>query len=412
MSEDLSGPGRAAPALGDDPAARGPLVFREETRDTLDTDAFWQVHGPHVVKAAAVTGAPFFYPVYRWGDLHAFSPLPLLLRKGALRVDPAAEAALRAQRHDVTPPHLFLDRDIRRLGGPPDMRPAITDRDRFAQAMAEAMQADWDAVEAANPGKTNIVLCGGRDSLNVLLLRARNPVVAYSAEPNLPLVRAFVRDNGLDIPVHPLEDRDDPTLRAREIAEACGQVDLVHWKWTVHLRQIAQAQDHAAVFWKGQFADAVLTDYWRSYTSRPGRAYRIVRRAYRKAAPHLPAGLRRGMDRPVLADFRRTIWERGAVMQGAHMGFLRSITDCLFVSAYHGPRTSAVWLAADLPRLTGADLRPAIAACLAGRAVRYPEANPAPPASTFRAGLRSMAALETALAAHGIAVVRAEGSAG
>ncbi len=378
----------------------------EEHRDILDVEAFWQVHGPHVVQAGAVSGTPFFYPVYRWRDFHSFSPFPLLQRKGNLNVDPAAEADLRGSRRDITPPHLFLDRDIRRIGGPPEMRPSITDRDVFARAMAAAMQADRDAVEAANPGKTNIVLCGGRDSLNILLLKARNPVVAYSAEPNLPLVRDFVRDNGLDIPVHRLEDRDDPALRPREIAEACGLVDLVHWKWTAQLREIAAEHGHQAVFWKGQFADAVLTDYWRSYTARPSRAYRFLRRAYRRAARHMPSAVSAMGDRHVLRDFRGAIWERGAVMQGAHMGFLRSITNCLFVSAYHGPQTSAAWLAADLPRITGGDLRPAIGARLAGRSVAYPRTNPAPPASTFRAGLRNMAALESALQEHGIAVVR------
>lgn len=293
-----------------DPA--GPAL-REEQRATLDTERFWQLHGPHVVKAGAVTGAPFFYPVYRWGDLYSFSPFPLLLRKGTLRVDPAAEADLKAHGHDVTPPRLFLDADIRRVGGPPDLHPAITDPDVFARAMADAMQSDRDAVEAANPGKTNIVLCGGRDSLNLLLLKARNPVIAFSAEPNLPLVRDFVRDNGLDIPVLRLEDIDDPALRPREIAEACGMVDLVHWKWTAHLRRIAAEHDHGAVFWKGQFADAVLTDYWRSYTASPSRPYRFLRRAYRKAAPRLPSGLTAVADRVVLRDFRQTIPDLGGV---------------------------------------------------------------------------------------------------
>jgi hypothetical protein len=374
--------------------------------EVLDCAAFWRAHGPYVVRAGQVVNPPFFYPLYRWQDLHSFSPLPLILRKGSLDVNPEAEAILRHPRGVVSPPVPFIDRDIQRLGGPPDMTPAIRDRDVFVEAMAEAMQADWTEVEAANPGKVNVVLCGGRDSLNLLLLKSVNPVVAYSAEPNCPLVREFVARNGLDIPVHRLEDRDEPALRDREIVEACGLIDLQHWRWTAHLAKIAAEHGHRAVFWKGQLADAFLTDYWRSYTAHPSRTYGYLKRGYRKAARRWPALALPALDRAVLRDFRRSLWLRGASMQGSHMGFLRSITDCLFVSGYHGPRTARVWLSGDYPALTGEDMRPAIGARLAGRAVAYPGENPAPSPSAFRAGLRGMAPLEQALGRLGIAVVR------
>jgi hypothetical protein len=86
------------------------------------------------------------------------------------------------------------------------------------------------------------------------------------------------------------------------------------------------------------------------------------------------------------------------------MGFLRSITDCLVLSAYHGPETAEVWLSADLPRVARGDLRPAIGRHLAGREIWYPETNPSPPASTFRRGWRDLDRFREAIAEFGIEV--------
>lgn len=380
------------------------LIGLQEEQPTMDCEAFWQCHNAYVVKSANAVRLPFFYPVYRWQDFYAFSPLPLLLKKGYLGIEPAVEGYLRGTKGDVMPPGLFVDPEIERIGGPPELTRTISQPDDFAEKMASAMQQDIEEIESRNPGKTNVILCGGKDSLNLLLLKWQHPTIVYSAAPNFQLVRQFVVDNRLDFEVFELQDKADPVLQTREIVEACCTVDLANWRWAGHLRGIAQSLDFQVIFWKGQFADAVLTDYWRSYTSSYSPFHRVAKKAYKRAARILPRVVTALPDRITLADFRRSIWERGAVMQGAHMGALRSITNCLFVSGYHGPQTSQVWLSGDLPRLTKGDLRPAIGRVLAGREVIYPAQNPSPPQSSFRQNLRSIEMLVTACEALGIAV--------
>ncbi len=379
---------------------------RQKEINVLNCEVFWQVHDAYIVKAAQVILPPFFYPIYQWQDLYSFSPLPLLLKKGHLAIGSLGEGYLRHTKGDATPPGMFIDPDIRRVGGPPALTRQHREPQVFVEMMAKAMQADIDEVERRNPGTTNVILCGGKDSLNLLLLAWKNPTIVYSAAPNFQLVRQFVIDNRLNLEVRELLDHTDSTLRSREIIEAFGMVNLANWRWAGHLRQIAQTLDYQAVFWKGQFADAVLTDYWRSYTSGFSKPRRTLKKVYKKIARLLPAIVTAIPDHITLLDFRRSIWERGAVMQGAHMGALRSITNCLFVSAYHGPRTSQTWLAADLPMLTQIDLRPAIGRILAGREVTYPGENPAPPLSASRQNLRSVDALVGACEDFGIPVRR------
>lgn len=382
------------------------LADRQTETDVLNCEAFWQSHEAYVVKARQATPPPFFYPIYQWQDFYSFSPVPLLLKKGHLTIGSQGEAYLQRTKGDVTPPTMFLDPEIRRIGGPPPLTRLHRDPAAFADLMAAAMQADVTEVERRNPGKTNIIMCGGKDSLNLLLLTWTNPTIVYSAAPNFQLVRQFVVDNRLDLEVRELLDPPDSSLLSREVLEAFGMVNLVNWRWASHLREIARGLDHQAVFWKGQFADAVMTDYWRSYTAGFFKPRKTLKKVYRRVARFLPDVVTAIPDRLTLLDFRRAIWERGAVLQGAHMGALRSITDCLFVSGYHGPRTSQTWLAADLPMLTRTDMRPAIGHLLAGRPVLYPAQNPAPPLSTFHRDLRSVAALVKASEDFGIPVRR------
>lgn len=377
---------------------------RVEELEVLDCQAFWQRHDSWLIRSPRVERPSFFYPVYRFGNSYSFSPLPLILKKGYLRIDPRSEEYLRHTKGDVTPPEFFIDPEIERIGGPPVLTRTLRDRQDFCQKMAIAMQDDITEIEERNSGKTNIVLCGGKDSLNLLLLNWRNPTIVYSAAPNFSLVRKFVSDNQLDFDVFELKEKGDDGLKSREVIEACCMVNLENWRWASHLRQIARSHDFQAVFWKGQFADAVLTDYWRSYTSSFSRPRRILKKIYKRAARNLPVAVTAIPDLITLADFRSSIWQRGAVMQGAHMGALRSITDCLFVSAYHGPRSAQVWLSADLPNLTPGDMRPEIGRILLGREVNYPTENPSPPASPFRKNLRSIEALEVACNALGITV--------
>lgn len=380
--------------------------------DTLDVDQFWETHDGHsLFRATSVAGQPSFYPVYRHGDLYSFSPFPLIVNKGTLVISDRAAAYLANPPGDIAPPAMFLDQEIERVGGPPRLNREISKCEAFTTAVAEALQADVDRIESKNPGTTNVILCGGKDSLNLLLLKWRNPTMVVSAMPNYPLVEKFVTDNGLSFEVMELRDFVDPGIQMREVAESCGMISLANWRWTAHLKEIADRLSGKAVFWKGQLADILLTDYWRSYTSNYSRAYRVGRKAYRKIARRLPAPLASLSDRAVYRDLSRSLWERGAAGQGAHMGMLRSVTGCLFLSAYHGPHTSKVMLAGDYTALsTHGDLRPRIGRTLFGRDVAYPASNPAPGSVPGRYTLRTLTSVADAYGSFGVEVTPSQPS--
>jgi hypothetical protein len=370
----------------------------------ISTESMWSSHDGHLFTSDRVGAVDSFYPIYRHADTYVYSILPLLAHKGTFRLNRAFVERYLDGRGDVAGPDMTIDADITRLGGPPRLLPQQSSRTAFVEAMATAMTEDVREACARNPGKTPVVLCGGKDSLNLLLIDWPVPVIVYSAEPNYPLVARFVEDNGLDMAVRRLDD-PEPTARAldREIAEAACLVDLALWKWTAQLRLIAEEMNHEVVFWKGQMADLLMTDYWRSYTSRPDSGYKFLRKLYKRGARDAPALFDGLFLSHALHDLERSIWRRVGVAQGGHLGFLRSICDALFLSAYHGPRTTAVLHAMNLPALTrDGDLRPEIGRRLLGRDVIYPATNPAPPSSPFRQNLRGVETFTAALSRLGI----------
>ena len=378
--------------------------LRVTSAEIFDTYAFWTRHDVDIIEAGHHIGEPFFYPVYRSGSAYSYSPLRLLQHTGRFEPNAQAVRALQNPHQDISDPDLFIDANITRIGAPPKLtgnRKAIP---CYVTAMSEAMQADIAEIEARNAGYTNFILCGGRDSLNMLLANWKNDVVVLSAAPNFVLVQEFVKRNKLGYEVIELMDippSDDELIR--EVAEACTLVELENWKWGTHLKQLAALVDRKAIFWKGQFADAVLTDYWRSYTYRSNRAVKFAKKVWRRTARVLPGSVTYLPDQLFLEDFRRSIWKRGAVGQGAHLGFLRSITDCLCQSAYHGPRCAAVWLDADLRVLAKRDLRHKIGEELHGGAVWYPSTNPSPPNSELRRNRRDLERFKQALSQLSIA---------
>lgn len=364
--------------------------------------AIWRRHDAYIFECPDFGAHPNFYPVYRHGDLYSFSMLPLIAAKGGLNLNPEFAALNLVEGADVARPNPTIDAEITRIGGPTALDQSITDRADFIARFSSAINRDIAETCAANPGKTHVILCGGKDSLNMLLADWPAPVVAYSAEPNFPLVRKFVAENGVDIEVRRLEDIDPGEGLAREIAEASCLVELENWKWTAHLKRIAEDLDHQVVFWKGQVADAFLTDYWRSYTSSRSAGYKFFKKAYRKLAQRAPGLVDPLFARQAVADMEQAVWERAAVGQGAHLGMLRSICNALFLSVYHGPNAYDVMRRVNFRALAHEDIRPAVGAALLGREVRYPAENPAPPASGFRKGLRTVQHYTDALNSLGI----------
>ncbi len=381
------------------PEAYREFLEQRTTRvETLDAAEMWSTHGPYIYTAEKFTGAPNFYPVYKWRDNYSFSYLALLALKGGMTLRPGFSPE---GRETPLAPLEFPDRDIERVGGARRFSNRITDPVAFAEALAGAMIEDMRAVEALNPGARNLVLCGGKDSLNILLMPWKTPPVAVSAAPNYALVRQFVEDNGLGLEVIELRDWVEEDLLEYEIAEAACQVDLHHWRWSPHLRQIAGEHDGASIFWKGQLADVTLTNFWRGYTHLPSKPLSIAMRIHKRLMTYFPK-VRSPLDPMVVRHLEESLWLRGAVAQGGHVGFLRSVCDALFLSAYHGPKATEVMFSIDPPKITGADLRVQMGEVLLGKPVRYPEHNPAPGPSHGRENLRSTARLKQALERFGV----------
>lgn len=374
------------------------VPLRTRTVDTLTEDDLWLDPGTTVWRARRFVGAPRFYPVYQRGDRYSFSPIFLLAHKRGVDLDHDFMARVDARCRSGTAYYsgtATIDRELRRLGGPTPFHRTIFRPEDYAGRLTAAMIADIDRVEAAHPDADHVILCGGKDSLNMLLLPWKRPVVALSAAPNFALVRRFIADNDLDIACHELRDEDRSTL-AREIFYNTCLSELIHCRWSGELRALAAGRANRLILWKGQVA-TFLTPSWRAYVHYTDRVDRtlgyleslVVRAALRLGTRAIPEAQQRWV-----AD---NLWLRGAMMQGTHMALLRALCGCLVLSGYHGPAVQEVVSAVDLPSCVARDIRPAVGRLLLGREVRYPAINPGPPESSFRAD-RSDSATWIALA--------------
>lgn len=378
-----------------------------ESRPRISEADLWQTHGAAVWKAEAFVGTPTFYPVYRSGSHYSYSVLSLILAKGYLAVNPPvlAEAGRDGYVHSLS--EKTIDAEIHRIGGPVRTRPTISEGADYARLIAAAVTEDVAACERRHPGFTNVILCGGKDSLNLTLLPWTNATVIASAPPNYELVVRFVRDNGLEIPVIRLDDRADPDVLRREVlANACRN-DLARCRWGVDLRSLARELGHQVVFWKGQLFDLTSTPKWKSYTHPAERPPPQVRRVYHDwVAWRLPRIVQRFASLYWLYPaFRRSLWRRGAMWQGAHMSIMREVTDSLVLSAYHGPAATRTLGQVDLWTAAARDIRPAMGLALHGQPVTYPADNPRPPLSKHRSGFHRPEHFLTLLRAGGVRIV-------
>ena len=241
------------------------------------------------------------------------------------------------------------------------------------------MIQDTYDMEARYPDHVHAVLCGGRDSLNILLLPWKKSVTAYSAQPNYPLVREFVERNRLPVTVRLLSDADDSVMD-QECLMNMGHNDLRHYRWTGELGRISAEYDHKIIFWKGQMADVVLTPRWKKYAHFVGSDFNRLIFKFRNRLSLWPKNY-------VMNRYMKAMWVRGAMWQGFHMSFLRAICKTLFLSAYHGKRCISLIPRIHFPSVVKEDIRPLIGKYLAGKDVWYPPQNPHPAVSGFRSGL-------------------------
>lgn len=363
------------------------IVLRARECDTLTEEDIWLDPTTTIWRARRFVGSPRFYPVYQRGDRYSFAPIFLLADKRSVDVDDGFVERIEVRKRSGTAYYsgtATIDREIHRLGGPTPFHRSIFSPEEYATRFAEAMIADLGRVEAAHPTATHVVMCGGKDSLNLLLLPWKTPPLALSAAPNYALLRAFVADNRLAIECRELPDQDRSILDLETLYNTCLS-ELTHCRWSGELRTLAAQHHGRLILWKGQVG-TFISPTWRNYMHYTDRLERVagylgawvVRAALRLGTRTLPEAQQRRLA--------TNLWVRGAMMQGTHMALLRSLCDCLVLSAYHGPAVQQVISAVDLPSAVDHDIRPRIGQILHGRPVLYPQTNPDPPSSRFRAG--------------------------
>jgi len=381
------------------------IPLRTRTCDTLTEDDVWLDPTTTVWRARRFVGAPRFYPVYRRGDLYSFSPIFLLADKRAVDLDPVYMERVASRGRTGSAYYSgtrTIDVEIRRIGGPTPFERTIFSPEVYAARLAEAMIADTEHIESIHPGVPHVILCGGKDSLNMLLLPWRAPVVALSAAPNYALVRAFIADNRLAIPCHELPDEDRGSLGLEVLYNTCLS-ELSHCRWSGELRAIAAQRQRRMILWQGQVA-TFLTPSWRAYNHYRDQLDRVVGDL---GSLVVRAALRLGVR--AIPEFQQrlvstNLWLRGAMMQGSHMALLRALCGCLALSGYHGPAVQRVVSAVDLPSCVQRDIRPQVGRLLLGRDVVYPAINPGPPESTFRRGRSDPAPWISAARASGLEI--------
>lgn len=372
----------------------------------LTEPMLWNTHGTVVWKANSFSGSPVFYPVYKHGDFYSYSTLALILKKRYLRLNQRVAIAAELPDHLRQIGIKTIDQDITRIGSAHKSDFKIQDIDMYAWRITKALQHDIAAIEEKHPDYTNIVLCGGKDSLNLLLLPWKNPTVAVSAAPNFDLAREFVRVNSLDCEVTLLQDLYEKEVLEHEVLEACCFADLTEWKWGVHLRDLARKYDGKAIFWKGQVAGVYTTNVWKTFMHPRRRLKQLPRIIYKRLEKPLPFSVNRAIGRLLQPRVIQATWSRSARMQGCHMAFIREIADCLALSGYHGPEMIKVWEEVDLGSVAQYDMRNLVGRNLHGKDVIYPNRNPAPPPSKIRIGMSSPVKFIDLLEAGGIRVER------
>jgi hypothetical protein len=374
----------------------------------LSEPAMWSQHGPTIWRTPRFEGRPHFYPVYRQGDHYSYSLLSLILNKGSLRLNPTVVNEVATRTYPYQSGAATLDLEIVRLGGPVSTTRRIRSPEEFARRVAAGMRTDASEIERLNPGYTNVLMCGGRDSLNMLLVPWRNPVLVVSAPPNHGLVRAFMDENGLSFDLVELNDSDPSLLDVEVLVNACRN-DLAHCRWGPQLARLARELGGRLIFWKGQLGSPFMTAKWKYYCHERDRLAELTDRIVRVTGGRGKHRLRRWLDESSILQ-RRSLsacWDRGAMWQGAHVSILRQLTGALVASIYHGPAVREVREDVDLRLAVPYDVRPLIGECLRGSPPAYPSVNPAPGPSAIREGCSGVATFVEAVRRIGIPVLGA-----
>ncbi len=381
------------------------LVVKNIEHTLTENDIWTSQTEENVWHAKKVNLNPSFYPVYKWQDYYSYSIYALIKLKGSLLVNEQAVNYIDDSKYDVIPSNITIDREIERVGGPHNCSFKISNVNDYIEKLHNAIIKDVKFIENQSQ-KTNVILCGGKDSLNLLLLPWKNKTIAYSAKPNYELVKQFIVENNLNIECFELIDKENVQLLADEKLENCCRADLTQWKWTGHLVEIAKAHNHQVVFWKGQLGDLYMDETWKRYIFPANRPKLFALKVFKKLSKYLPSQLNTYIGHRIQPSVIKASWNKSATMQGSHLGFLRSLTNCLVLSSYHGKNVQNVISNADLSKVANTDIRHLLGNKLARRVVIYPNSNPGPKPSVFREGISGLDEFMAQIVKQEISIVK------
>jgi len=332
--------------------------------------------------------APHFAPLYKYNDMYDTSLINLIKAKGYINFNKEVEYFINNDKWLYLPSNYLIDNEIERIKPDFNLTNKISSYDEFMVTLKEAIIKDIKKAENDFKGYLNVIMCGGKDSLNLLLLPWENPVLVVSAMPNYLLVKQFIKDNGLNYKVIELIDKK-PDIN-KEILINCCRLNLhMSCAWHKHLEEIATENDKKVIFWVGQLGDLLLVkpgwinktntypflgcgfNYYKFYNTITKNidTQRIRESVKFRIGNHL-------IDTKKI--FFKLLWKKYAHLQGVHMGIINEHTGAPVLSGYHGKNCWNVFTNTDYERVITRDLRSDFGRFLFNKTVIYPETNPSP----------------------------------
>lgn len=333
-----------------------------------------------------VLNIPHFAPFYKFKNNEDISVLEMIKKKGYLKINKNAVKIIDHPDFLFCPPNILIDSEIKRVGYSWKFEKTLTQQDVFVSSITKAMIDDAKKIEEEYTDHTILALVGGKDSLNMLLLPWKNPLIVASAAPNYLLVKKFLSDNNLNYDIIQLDDERNLNIE-KEIMINCCRLKLDNCRWTGHLSEIVSALNYKVVLLIGQWGDNLLTDKWKKNLYPPPDFH--IHSRYNKLLNRINVFSNKlervySTNRNIQSLFFRNLWYESAHWQGVHMSFLYEYLGCPVLSMYHNDNVMNIICQTDYLKVLTTDLRPTIGDKIFGRKVIYPDKNPSPPVSSIR----------------------------
>jgi hypothetical protein len=163
-----------------------------------------------------------------------------------------------------------------------DLTYSLCDRDELAHRTAEHLTRFINRIEEEYPDYEHVVLTGGKDSQLISLVPKRTDNWhLFSADPNYPLVKRFVKRNDIDInTVFRSDNTNKERLADLRRKLVCSDLmsDPTHIRWQVELQRVVEELGGDCILWLGTEAEAFNTyhpdfheadDYFQKHFTRP-----------------------------------------------------------------------------------------------------------------------------------------------